>query len=358
MSTYNIAIHKTTKPSVKPSTENLGFGQYFSDHMFIAFYNPKEGWHNLKITTLNDFHIHPGASTLHYGQELFEGLKAFKQNNGETVVFRPEFNWQRMIDGSKRLCMEAPPQELMQAGLKELLKVERDWIPTTPGSALYIRPTLIGTEAFLGVRPSNEYMFYILLSPVGAYYKEGQNPVKIWVEDKYVRASPGGLGSTKAGANYASSLKAALEAKAHGYTQVLWLDHNHEYVEEVGTMNVFFVIGNEVITPELSGSILEGGTRQCAITLLRDNGFKITERKISIHELSQAYKSGELKEAFGTGTAAVISPIGELCFHNERWLINNNKTGPVAQLLYKEITDYQYGVKPDKYSWIAQLEKM
>lgn len=358
MSSYKISITKTTKPSPKPPVENLGFGQYFTDHMFCASYNLKEGWHNLKVTTLNDFHIHPGASSLHYGQELFEGLKAFKQSNGKTVVFRPEFNWQRMIDGSQRLCMQAPPKELMQAGLKELLKVEHDWIPNKPGSALYIRPTLIGTEAFLGVRPSNEYLFYILLSPVGSYYKEGQNPVKIWVEDKYVRAAPGGLGSTKAGANYAASLKAALEAKAQGYTQVLWLDTQHQYVEEVGTMNVFFVLGNEVVTPELSGSILEGGTRQCAITVLRDLGYKVSERKVSVSELAKAYKEGQLKEAFGTGTAAVISPIGELCFRNERWLINDNKTGPVAQMLYKEITDYQYGLKPDRYSWLVELEQM
>jgi branched-chain amino acid aminotransferase len=345
----------TEKKKQKPKTAELGFGQYFTDHIFRATYNPQKGWHKAEIIPYQDFHIDPGAAVLHYGQALFEGMKAFKQKSGDIVLFRPEFNCERLQEGAERLCMQAPPTELMMQGISELVRTDQDWIPTERGCSLYIRPTLIGTEAFLGVRPANEYLFYVILSPVSSYYKEGLNPISIWVEDKYVRAAPGGLGATKAGANYAASLKAALEAKKRGYAQVLWLDVNHEYVEEVGTMNAFFVIGDEIITPALSGSILGGGVRDSVLQMLRAKGRRVVERRISIAEIISAQESGMLREAFGTGTAAVISPMGELCFHEHKLVVNQGKIGALSQELYSELVGIQYGERPDTMRWLVRV---
>jgi branched-chain amino acid aminotransferase len=318
-------------------------------------YNLEKGWHSPRITPYQPLMIEPGASVLHYGQALFEGMKSFKQANGDCVLFRPEFNAKRLQDGAERLCMQAPPAELILNGIRELVKIDSDWIPTQKGSSLYIRPTLIGTESFLGVRPSNEYLFFAICSPVGSYYAEGGEPIKIWVEDTYIRAAKGGLGATKAGANYAASLKAALEAKKKGYAQVLWQDVNHKYVEEVGTMNVFFAFENEIVTPALSGSILPGGVRDSVIKLLNHFGMKITERELSMNEVHEAYSSGKLKEVFGTGTAAIISPVGELASPNFKMVINNGKRGPIATRLYDEITGIQYGEKPDLFNWIHKI---
>jgi branched-chain amino acid aminotransferase len=251
--------------------------------------------------------------------------------------------------------MQAPPKDMMLRGIRELVQKDIEWIPSKKGCALYIRPTLIGTEGFLGVRPSRKYLFYVILSPVSAYYQEGLTPIRIWVEEKYVRAAPGGLGATKAGANYAASLKAALEAKKKGYAQVLWMDPTHQFVEEVGTMNVFFVINNEVLTPALNGSILSGGVRQSTITLLRDSGHQVTERKISIQEIMSAITDGSLTEAFGTGTAAVISPVGEFFHGGKSHVINGGKMGTVSQMLYDQFTDMQFGEKTDKYGWFQPL---
>lgn len=351
-----IPVTQTSAAKPKPLTKTLGFGKYFSDHMFSVKYETKQGWYSAKITPYEPLQLDPGASVLHYGQALFEGMKAFRQVNGDCVLFRPRFNWERLCDGAERLCMQAPPMEMMLEGIRKLARLEKDWIPEEKGASLYIRPTLIGTESFLGVRPSEEYLFYVICSPVGSYYAEGSAPVKIWVEDKYLRAAPGGLGATKAGANYASSLKAALEAKKKGYAQVLWQDVSHQYVEEVGTMNVFFVIGSEIITPMLNGSILPGGIRDCAMTLLKDRGYHVSERKLSMQEIEKAHKSGQLKEAFGTGTAAVISPIGELASSTFQMQINDGQKGPIANWLFEEISAIQYGEKPDPYGWIEKLE--
>jgi branched-chain amino acid aminotransferase len=251
--------------------------------------------------------------------------------------------------------MQSPPQEMMLQGIRELVQKDIEWIPAKKGTALYIRPTLIGTEGFLGVRPSRKYLFFVILSPVSAYYTEGLTPIRIWVEEKYVRAAPGGLGATKAGANYAASLLAALEAKKKGYAQVLWMDPTHQFVEEVGTMNVFFVMKGEVITPALNGSILAGGVRQSAITLLRDRGYKVTERKISIQEIMSAIADGSLSEAFGTGTAAVISPVGELFYGGKSHVINGGKMGEISQMLYDDFTAMQFGEKPDPHGWFETL---
>jgi branched-chain amino acid aminotransferase len=351
----SIPIAYIEKKKPKPSSSALGFGQYFTDHIFQIKYSREKNWHSPEIIPYQNFQIDPGASVLHYGQALFEGMKAFKQKNGDVVLFRPDYNCKRLQAGAARLCMEAPPTELMMAGIRKLVDVDRDWIPSDRGCSLYIRPTLIGTEAFLGVRPSQEYLFYAILSPVGSYYKEGLNPISIWVEENYIRAAPGGLGATKAGANYAASLLAATQARKQGYAQVLWLDVTHKYVEEVGTMNVFFVLGDEIVTPALDGSILAGGVRDSALQILRAWGLKVSERKVSIDEVMQASEKGFLREAFGTGTAAVISPIGELFYQGKPWILNERKIGPIAQRLYNEITALQYGETQDTWGWTEKV---
>jgi branched-chain amino acid aminotransferase len=355
-SSQTLRIEKVSFPKPKPPVSDLGFGKYFSDHMLCINFTRGQGWHSPRVVPYEAFSMDPGASVLHYGQALFEGMKAFKQENGKIGLFRPEFNYQRMKDGADRLCMEMPPKEMFMEGLRALLKVDQDWIPTQQGCSLYIRPTLIGTESFLGVRPSDEFLFYVILSPVASYYKEGTSPVKIWVEQEYVRAAPGGLGATKAGANYAGSLKAAYNAKNKGYSQVLWLDVTHQYIEEVGTMNVFFVINDTVITPSLEGTILNGGTRECVLSLLKKWNYKLEERKLSFKEVQEAVKNKTLKEAFGTGTAAVISPIGELSTSSEQILINEGKTGPIAQKLYNELTGIQYGKIADTQNWVDVID--
>ncbi len=342
-------------PKVKPDFNNLGFGKYFTDHMFIANYNLEKGWYNPRVVPYAPLELNPAASVLHYGQALFEGMKAFKQQNGNIALFRPDFNWRRLTDGAERLCMKSPPKELFFEGIQAVVNADKDWIPTTKNAALYIRPTLIATEGFLGVRPSHEYIFYVILSPVSSYYTEGTAPVKIWVEKDFLRAAPGGLGATKAAANYAGSLMAASIAKEKGFAQVLWLDIQKEYVEEVGTMNVFFVFKDEIVTPALGGTILGGNVRDSAITLLKSWGKNVVERKIKINEVLHASQSGELLEMFGTGTAAVISPVGELTSADWSIKINQNQVGPVSSKLFEALTSIQYGVSEDRFSWITTL---
>ncbi|MES3036363.1 MAG: branched-chain amino acid aminotransferase [Bdellovibrionota bacterium] len=359
MPKWNIPHTANKNVKAQPASSALGFGKFFTDHMFVARYSRERGWYGTEVVPYAPLAMDPGASVLHYGQALFEGLKAFRQSDGSISVFRPEFNWKRMTFGAGRLCMEAPPLDLWMEGLDALLKVEQAWVPKEKGTALYIRPTLIGTESFLGVRPSNEYLFFIILSPVGAYYSEGTKPVKIWVEKGFVRAAPGGLGETKAAANYAGSLKAAQNAKEKGYAQVLWLDVTKTHIEEVGTMNVFFDFGDEVVTPALDGTILEGGTRQVVIELLREQGRKVSERKLSLSEILGAHKEGRLKEAFGTGTAAVISPIGELSSEDFKIVFKpaeGTEWGPTATQLYKRITDIHYGIAPDTHGWLTPIK--
>lgn len=352
-----VEVSTNLKPLPKP--DDLGFGKHFSDHWFISRYTPTQGWHKARVEPYRPLSLDPAAAVLHYGQALFEGMKAFKQKDGTLAVFRPEYNWKRMQDGADRLCLEAPPRELFMQGLKQLLLTEERWIPTQDNCSLYIRPTLIGTEPFLGVRPSQEILFFILCSPVGSYYgADGARPVKIWVEDKAVRAAPGGLGATKAGANYAASLKSALEAKKKGYDQVLWLDSKFEGIEEVGTMNVFFVFKNEIVTPVLNGSILSGSVRDSSIQLLKHYGLNIVERKITIAELIERHKAGDLIESFGTGTAAVITAIGELQFQGQSYKIHNEKMGPLSQKLLTEISNLQRGIGKDHFGWMKSVHEL
>ncbi len=350
-----VKVERTKSPKIKPSGD-LGFGVYFSDHMFVCDYDRKNGWHSPQVLPYQNFQVDPSASVLHYGQALFEGMKAFKQKNGDVVLFRPQFNYARMKFGSERLCMEMPSEDIFVDGVKALVNADSDWIPTTKGSSLYLRPTLIGTEAFLGVRPSDNYRFFVLASPVSSYYKEGIGPIKIWVEENYVRAAPGGLGATKAAANYAGSLKAAYEAKKKGYAQVLWLDVTHQYVEEVGTMNVFFIINGEAHTPSLEGTILDGGVRNSIVQLLKDAGIPVHERRIKWSELTDAYSKGTLTEAFGTGTAAVVSPIGELCRGEKVFSLGENLSAfKVARMLYDNITAIQFGETKDLHNWLVKV---
>lgn len=350
-----IETHISSERKDLPTSNTLSFGKYFADHMFVAKYRKGKGWFDAKIGPYEPIAMDPAASVLHYGQALFEGLKAFRQKDGSVSIFRPEFNWKRMQQGADRLCMEAPPRDLWMEAIVQLIQVCDRFVPKDRGTSLYIRPTLIGTEGFLGVRPSSEYLFYIILSPVASYYSEGSDPIKIWIERTYTRAAPGGLGFTKAAANYAGSLKAALAAKSKNYAQVLWLDVSKTSVEEVGTMNVFFVLGDEVITPKLDGTILEGGTREVVISILKQKGYKVSERKVMLDELRKGAEAGTLKEAFGTGTAAVISPIGELA--SDDFKISLKPGGEVAKFLFNEISAIHYGDQPDSFNWMYKVPK-
>ena len=351
---------KITKAKVlkeKPSdSSKLGFGKIFTDHMLVMEYSENQGWGEPEIKPLEDFSMHPSTSVLHYAQGIFEGLKAFKNKDGEVRVFRPAENFKRMNRSAERMCI--PPFDIQVAmdGLFELLKIEKDWIPTDEGTALYIRPSIVAVDSALGVHAGKKYIFFIILSPVGAYYSNGFAPVKIFVEDYYSRTAVGGTGEAKCIGNYAASLIAAEKAQKKGYDQVLWLDSNSKkYAEEVGSMNIFFVINGEVITPELSGTILPGITRMSSIQLLRDKGYKVTERKIAIKEVIKAAKRKKLDEVFGTGTAAVISPVGLIGYKGENYKVGDGEMGKITTLLYDNITGIQRGVLDDKFDWTVKV---
>ena len=341
----------------KPSDESqLGFGDIVTDHMYKMDWETEKGWVNPRIEPYGPIPIDPAAMVLHYGQEVFEGLKAYTGQDGGINLFRPKENFKRINRSAERLCMPEVDVELAMEGMKKLILLDRDWVPKSEGTSLYIRPTMIATEPHLGVRPANSYLFYIIIGPVGAYYKEGLNPVKIYVEDFFVRAAIGGTGEAKTSGNYASSLLAAEEAKKKGFTQVLWLDAaERKYVEEVGTMNMFFVIEDEVITAPLNGSILPGVTRDSVIRIVKEWGMKLSERSLAIDEVIAAAKDGRLKEAFGTGTAAVISPVGQITFKKEDYIVGGGKMGDLSQKLYDEIVAVQYGHKPDPYGWVYRI---
>ena len=351
-----ITIERTQHPKQKPTDQTrLGFGNYYTDHMFLMNYDEGKGWHDPRIVPYGPIELDPAAMCLHYGQEVFEGLKAYRTEDGRILLFRPDRNMARLNSSNERLCIPAIDEAFAVEAIKKLVSVDQDWIPTAEGTSLYIRPFIFATEAQVGVHPAQELLFAIILSPVGAYYPEGLNPVKIYVEDKYVRAVRGGMGYTKTGGNYAASLKAQDEAEKVGYTQVLWLDGvERKYIEEVGTMNVFFVIDDEIVTPELQGSILPGVTRMSCIELLKKQGYKVSERRLSIEEVAEAADAGKLKEAFGSGTAAVISPIGELKWDEKVMTINNGEIGTISQHLYDTLTGIQWGKLPDPYGWTVE----
>lgn len=342
----------------RPSEDDpLTFGTIFTDHMFIMNYETGKGWHDPRVVPYGPLELEPSSMVFHYGQEMFEGLKAYKTEDGRTLLFRPNKNAQRAQKSNQRLCIPEIPEEDFVEAIKAVVKVDEAWVPDKPGTSLYIRPFIIATDPFLGVRPSDTYMFIVILSPVGTYYKEGINPVKIWVEDDYVRAVRGGIGEAKTGGNYVASLSAQVKAAEAGYSQVLWLDGvERKYIEEVGAMNIFFKIDGKIVTPKLNGSILAGVTRDTVIDLCHHWDIPIEERKISIQEISDLYESGKLEEVFGTGTAAVISPVGELRWEDKIMTINNGKIGEYSQRFYDTITGLQSGHVEDEYNWTIEVK--
>ncbi|PJA98061.1 MAG: branched chain amino acid aminotransferase [Ignavibacteriales bacterium CG_4_9_14_3_um_filter_30_11] len=347
-------IKKRTSKIELPT--ELGFGKLFTDHIFEMEYNPEKGWHNPIIKHVENLSVHPGSMFIHYGQAIFEGLKAFKSVDGRITIFRPKDHIQRLNNSAKRICIPLVDEEFLLYALTELVSIESDWIPTNPGESLYIRPVIYGMDPSLGVKPSTNYKLFILLSPVGAYYPEGFKPVKILVQDNYVRAVRKGLGECKTPANYAASLLAAKEAKEKGFTQVLWLDGiDQKFLEEVGTMNIFVEFKDEIATPKLNGSILPGVTRRSVIQLLKDNGKNVTERGISIDEVIAAYKNGTLISLFGTGTAAVISPVGWLTYKDLKMTLNNGEPSNIAQYLFDQLSSLHILKVEDKYDWVVQV---
>lgn len=353
--TIKVDLSSTKKQ--KPDADKLQFGKLFTDHMFIMNYKEGQGWHDPRIVPYQPISLDPSCVVFHYGQTVFEGMKAYVTKDGEVQLFRPNKNFERLNRSNDRLVIPQIDEEFALEALKKLVSIDKEWIPTAEGTSLYIRPFVIATQPYLGVAPSSEYMFIIIMSPVGAYYKEGLNPVKIQVEDEYVRTVKGGTGEAKTGGNYAASLKAQEISGEKGYSQVLWLDgKEHKYVEEVGSMNMFFKVDGKVITPALNGSILQGITRDSIIQLLKYWNVPVEERRISIEEIFEAYANGKLEEAFGTGTAAVISPVGELLWKDEKIVLNDGKTGEISKKLYDTLTGIQYGTEPDPFGWTVKVE--
>ena len=354
--TMEITITRADTLKAKPDPEHLGFGNLFTDHMFNMDYDLERGWHQPRIEPYGAIAMDPSTMVLHYGQGVFEGLKAYRAADGRIQLFRPRDNFRRLNNSSRLLCIPAFDEAFMLQALKTLLQLEKDWVPAAPETSLYIRPTIIAMDPFLGVRASHTYRFFIILSPVGAYYPEGFDPIKIQVTREHVRAVRGGVGEAKTLGNYAASLLAGDKAHQEGYTQVLWLDGVElKYVEEVGSMNIFFVIDDELVTPALNGSILPGITRDSVLALGRKWGLKVTERQISIDEVMTAHDNGHLKEIFGSGTAAVISPVGELNYAGRTIQVGDGHVGPLARKLYKAITDIQYGTAQDDMGWVEPV---
>ena len=351
-----ISITKTTAPAEKPDSSILGFGKYFTDHMFIMDYSQDEGWHDARIVPFGRFPIHPASTVLHYGSEIFEGLKAYRKADGSIQMFRPLENIRRMNRSAVRMCLPEIPEDLALEVLTKFVSFEQDWVPSANGTSLYIRPFMFGNDESLGVHSVKNATFMIITSPVGSYYKEGINPVKIMIESDDVRAVRGGTGEAKCGGNYAASNRAGERAEQMGYSQVLWLDGvERKYIEEVGAMNVMFKINGEVVTPMLAGSILPGITRKSILELLKKEGIPAVERLISIDELVEAMENGTLEEAWGCGTAAVVSPIGELCYNGKKYAVNGGKIGELTQHLYDTLTGIQWGKVEDTFGWTYSL---
>ena len=355
----NIRIEKTTSPAQKPDSAKLGFGRYFTDHMFIMDYSPADGWHDARIVPFSNLSLHPAATVFHYGAEVFEGMKAYRREDGTVQLFRPMENVKRMNSSADRLCLPLLNEDDALEAIMKFVEVEQDWVPSNPGTSLYLRPFLFGCDEQLGLHTLQNAMFVIIASPVGSYYAAGINPVKIMIETEDVRAVKGGTGYTKCGGNYAASNRAGARAEANGYSQVLWLDGIHrKYIEEVGAMNVMFRIGDEIVTPDLSGSILPGITRKSCLEVLRNEGYKVSERRVSVDELVEAMENGTLKEAWGCGTAAVVSPIGELAYNGKKYTINNFEIGEVTQHLYNTLTGIQWGKVSDTYGWTVEIPRV
>ena len=353
----DIKFVKNPNPKTMPPEDTLGFGKYFTDHMFMMDYTPDKGWHDLRIVPFENLSIHPACTALHYGSEIFEGLKAYRRADGEVQLFRPIENIRRMNNSAERLCLPEIPEDMAMEALLAFVKCEKDWTPHKKGTSLYLRPFMFGNDESLGVHAVKHATFVIIASPVGSYYKEGINPVKIMIESEDVRAVRGGTGYAKCGGNYAASNRAGKKAEDKGYSQVLWLDGvERKYIEEVGAMNVMFKIAGKIVTPKLTGSILPGITRKSCIEVLKKAGYVVEERLLSVDELGEALKSGTLEEAWGCGTAAVVSPIGELCYKDVKYTINGGKIGEVTQKLYDTLTGIQWGEVKDDFGWTVPVK--
>lgn len=353
-----VKITRAATLKEKPDSSKLAFGKNMTDHMFIVDYDEGQGWHDARIVPYGPLSLDPAAMCLHYGQEVFEGMKAYRAPDGRVLLFRPDRNMARLNLSNDRLCIPAIDEDFAVEAVKKLVSIEKDWIPDGPDTSLYIRPFIISVDPHVGVHPAHHLIFMVILSPVGCYYPEGINPVKIYVEREYVRAVKGGTGFAKTAGNYASSLKAQEVAASQGYTQVLWLDGvERKYIEEVGTMNVFFKIGGKIVTPALQGSILGGITRMSCIEMLKSWGMDVEERPLALQEVIDAAANGTLEEAFGTGTAAVISPIGELKVDDNVITINNGEIGATAQKLYDTLTDLQNGRIADNFGWTVCVDE-
>lgn len=351
------SVELTKNPKQKPDPDSLRFGTVFTDHMFVMDYDPENGWHDGKIVPYGPLALDPATVVFHYGQEMFEGLKAYKTKEGKVQLFRPDMNAKRTNNTNKRMCIPQIDEQLYIDAIKELVAVDKDWIPQKPDTALYIRPFIIGTDKFLGVAASNTYKFIIILSPVGPYYESGLAPTRIYVENEFVRSAPGGTGYAKIGGNYAAAMIAEQKAHDMGYDQVLWLDAKEgKYVEEIGTSNAFFKIDGELYTAPLEGTILPGITRDSMITVMKDWGYKVNEVRFTIEDVLKAAEEGRLEEVFATGTAAVISPVGELYWNDRHIVINNNEIGELSQKLYDELYGIQTGEKADTRGWIVPVE--
>ncbi len=351
-----IKLTKTAALKEKPDSSTLGFGKFFTDHMFMMDWNSEKGWYNARIVPFENLSIHPASTVLHYGSEIFEGLKAYRRKDGKVQLFRPIENIRRMNNSAERLCLPQIPEDMAMDVLTRFVEFEQDWTPSAEGTSLYLRPFMFGNDESLGVHAVHNATYIIIASPVGSYYAEGINPVKIMIEDEDVRAVRGGTGYAKCGGNYAASNRAGERAAQKGYAQVLWLDGvERKYIEEVGAMNVMFKIGDEIVTPMLSGSILPGITRKSCIEVLKDKGFKVSERLLSIDELGEALKNGTLQEVWGCGTAAVVSPIGELCYKGVKYPVNNGEIGEITQMLYDTLTGIQWGKVEDTYGWTKEI---
>jgi branched-chain amino acid aminotransferase len=353
----DIAVQKAAALKSKPADEtSLGFGKIFSDHMFIMEYEKGKGWFNQKIQPYENLSVDPASAVFHYGQEIFEGLKAYRSENDDILLFRPRENALRLNQSAERMCMPSVDPDSTVEAIKAIAHIDRGWVPRRAGTSLYLRPTMIASDVGLGTHPSGKYIFFIICSPSGAYYPRGLAPIRIYVEDKYVRAAKGGTGFAKTGGNYAASLKAAEIASTKGCEQVLWLDSvERKYVEEVGSMNMMFIIDGRLCTAPLEGTILPGITRDSILTLARELGLPVDERKISVDEIFQTAKSGVMQEAFGAGTAAVVSPVGELLYRDERVVVGNGEIGPWAKKLYDLLTDIQWGRVKDTHGWITKV---
>lgn len=352
----NISFTRNEHPGKMPPADKLGFGSYFTDHMFVMDYNDTDGWHDARIVPYAPISLSPAASVFHYGAEVFEGLKAYRRKDGKVQLFRPDANIKRLNNSCDRIGLPKLDEADALEAIRALVEVEQDWVPAEPGTSLYIRPFLFSTDPELALHGIHEAMFMIILSPSGSYYAEGMKPVRIMLETEDVRAVRGGTGYAKCGGNYAASNRAGDRAMEKGYSQVLWLDGvERKYIEEVGAMNVMFKIGGKVVTPALTGSILPGITRASCIEMLNSWGIPVEERLLSVDELMEAAENGQLEEAWGCGTAAVISPIGELAYHDKQYIVNNFEIGSLSQKLYDELTGLQWGEKPDPFGWIVEI---